>query len=177
MSHFTRYKSNSALENAKEHFNKFLKYRKEHPELIRVEKKRYYERNKEKIIERSKEYYKRNKDKIKKRVSDYYKLNKEKINLTNTKGISIKLKKIVVAHYSSGTMVCACCGESNIEFLSIDHINGGGNKHRKIIKKNGSSFYRWLIKENFPLGYQVLCLNCNIAKSRFGHCPHENMKV
>jgi hypothetical protein len=26
---------------------------------------------------------------------------------------------------------CACCGEDRVKFLTIDHTNGGGNKHRK----------------------------------------------
>lgn len=44
-----------------------------------------------------------------------------------------KLK--VLDHYSNGTMVCACCGEKNIEFLTIDHIDGGGHTHRKLLGK------------------------------------------
>lgn len=32
---------------------------------------------------------------------------------------------------------CACCGESREPFLAIDHIAGGGNKHRKEIRACG----------------------------------------
>src|SRR5688572_6031846 len=33
-----------------------------------------------------------------------------------------------------GGAVCKCCGETRTEFLSIDHVQGGGGKHRKEIK-------------------------------------------
>jgi hypothetical protein len=65
---------------------------------------------------------------------------------------------------------CACCGEAEICFLAIDHINGGGNKHRKEI--GGSKIYFWLKANNFPSGFQVLCHNCNLAKGFYGICPH-----
>ena len=31
----------------------------------------------------------------------------------------------------------------------------------------------WMIKNNFPKGFQVLCHNCNLAKGFYGKCPHE----
>ena len=69
-----------------------------------------------------------------------------------------------------GGAICACCGEDHIEFLTVDHINGGGNKHRGSISQN---FYNWLIDNNFPEGFRVLCMNCNFAR-RFGRkCPHD----
>lgn len=72
-----------------------------------------------------------------------------------------------------GGLKCACCGETRIEFLSIDHIAGGGNKHRREITGTcGTRFYGWLKKNNYPEGYQVLCMNCNFAKGHFGSCPH-----
>lgn len=73
-----------------------------------------------------------------------------------------------------GGLVCACCGEKRIEFLCIDHINGGGEKHRREIGKGGGGpFYNWLRKNNYPAGYRVLCSNCNSAIGRSGYCPHE----
>jgi hypothetical protein len=68
---------------------------------------------------------------------------------------------------------CACCGESNLIFLAIDHIDGGGRKHLESLGINaGCIFHRWLKKNNFPQGFQVLCHNCNFAKSN-GGCPHQ----
>jgi hypothetical protein len=54
--------------------------------------------------------------------------------------------------------------------LSIDHINGNGAEHRRELKRTtggstgGHDFYRWLKNNNFPDGYQVLCMNCQFIK-------------
>lgn len=78
-----------------------------------------------------------------------------------------KKKAEVIDHYGG---VCACCGEDRKVFLAIDHIGGGGEQeHQK--HGWGTQFYRWLIKNNFPDGYRVLCHNCNFAY-RMGECPH-----
>lgn len=81
-----------------------------------------------------------------------------------------KNKFIVMNKYGG---MCVCCNENRIVFLSIDHINNDGNIHRRELKiKGGTGMYRWLIKNNFPEGFQILCMNCNHAK-RFGVCPHK----
>lgn len=82
----------------------------------------------------------------------------------------LKKKSRIIAFYSEGKNCCACCGEANIVFLTIDHINGGGGAHRRQIGKN---FYWWLIKNEFPDGFQVLCYNCNMAKRDGAECPHK----
>lgn len=91
-----------------------------------------------------------------------------------------KVKNAVFIHY--GGFKCACCGEDRRLFLSIDHIDGGGNSHRKSISgyKNygGTSFYMWIVYNNFPLGFQVLCHNCNQGKHlNGGRCPHEDERI
>lgn len=71
---------------------------------------------------------------------------------------------------------CACCGITEPKFLAIDHIDGGGNKHRKSLKsKGGSAFYAWLRRSGYPTGFQVLCHNCNMAKGFYGKCPHKDL--
>lgn len=66
---------------------------------------------------------------------------------------------------------CACCGESELAFLCIDHINNDGNEHRRQIKAR--TIYGWLRKNNYPDGFQVLCWNCNAGKHiNGGICPH-----
>lgn len=76
-------------------------------------------------------------------------------------------------HYSGGIPHCACCMESNVKFLTIDHIKNNGSEHRRQIKASGASFYRWIIKNKFPEDLQVLCMNCNAAKYWYGTCPHK----
>lgn len=77
----------------------------------------------------------------------------------------------VINHYSKGKNECACCGEKEPKFLALDHINGGGKKHRKEIKIN---LYQWCLMNGYPKGFQVLCHNCNMAKGFYGKCPHKN---
>lgn len=80
-------------------------------------------------------------------------------------------------HYSGGDPKCACCEEPNLVFLVIDHIEGGGNEHRKQTRtRGGYSFYLWLIREGFPEGFRVLCHNCNMATGTLGYCPHKGPK-
>lgn len=81
-------------------------------------------------------------------------------------------RNLVLSAYGG---VCVCCGVSELVFLTIDHIHGGGTQHRKQLGSSGA-LYRLLIKEGFPKEYQVLCQNCNFAKSHWpGGCPHGNL--
>jgi hypothetical protein len=71
---------------------------------------------------------------------------------------------------------CACCGEEDYAFLTIDHVNEDGATHRGKRGKNSALYvYRWLIKNDYPDGFQVLCFNCNCARSMRGDgvCPHK----
>lgn len=70
----------------------------------------------------------------------------------------------ILTHYSNGEPVCVKCGFSDIRALSIDHILGGGGYHRKSNTIIGTNFYRWLKLNNYPEGYQVLCMNCQFIK-------------
>lgn len=79
------------------------------------------------------------------------------------------IKKKVFNHYGNR---CNCCNESMKQFLAIDHINNDGAKHRKKIG-SGYAFYLWLIRNNFPTGFQTLCANCNWGKRVNNNiCPH-----
>jgi hypothetical protein len=75
--------------------------------------------------------------------------------------------------YSQDGPTCACCGEVREEFLAIDHIDGGGNEHRREIGIRGKGFFLWLKREGFPPGFRVLCHNCNCSRGYSGYCPHE----
>lgn len=97
----------------------------------------------------------------------------QKIRLSMRK-IFMKMK--IIEHYTNGVMKCQCpgCNESNIEFLTIDHINGGGTKHRKKLGTWASNFYRWIWSNNFPGGFRILCSNCNSSLGTHGYCPHDS---
>ena len=106
---------------------------------------------------------------------------------TNKKRSDIRLKREVFSHYGK---VCCCCGEDNLLFLTLDHVNNDGAKHRQeIIGKHynrtkrgdltGRQFYAWLKKKNDPNGrpLQVMCYNCNCGKAaNLGICPHKGVQ-
>ena len=78
-------------------------------------------------------------------------------------------------HYSRGELCCACCGETRLEFLALDHINDDGAAHRlELGPQAGRHFYAWLRKTGYT--YQALvvaCHNCNMARALYGQCPHK----
>jgi len=82
-----------------------------------------------------------------------------------------RVQQEVINHYG---VKCECCGEEHIEFLSIDYINGGGTQERKDNNKRGTNFYLYLRRMSFPVGYRVLCYNCNFSLGRYGRCPHKS---
>lgn len=68
---------------------------------------------------------------------------------------------------------CACCGESHVEFLTLEHVNRDGSLHRKKVG-GGANTYRDLRDRGWPKdGYKVLCMNCNWGMRRGGVCPHQ----
>lgn len=84
-----------------------------------------------------------------------------------------KLRAEVVAAYGGK---CVCCGEDESIFLAIDHVNNDGALERRNntgTRKCGPTFLYMIRREGFPARYQLLCHNCNYAKSR-GGCPHQN---
>lgn len=103
---------------------------------------------------------------------EYYRKQQESSSLVRRQ----KEKEAVMSHYSKGKNSCVCCGQVGIEFLTIDHINNDGAKQRRELKtaRGGASFYRWLRRNGYPGGYQVLCANCNLSKEIGGGvCAHK----
>lgn len=119
-------------------------------------RKEYYDANPAKKREMSRLYRLANADKIKERARRY----------------GWRLRLVVLNQYSPGGVRCACCGETELMFLAIDHVNGGGHKHNVEVAARGQRFAYWLKAHGFPPGYQVLCHNCNMAKGFYGRCPH-----
>lgn len=95
------------------------------------------------------------------------------------KQIRARIKEAVFQAY--GGFRCACCGELEKTFLTLDHINNDGAEFGKKIAGRqtaaGYVTYRWLYKNGFPPGYQVLCANCQHGKRmNKGVCPHQSVR-
>lgn len=121
-----------------------------------AEKKRYHDQY------RNCEDYKKGR---KAYAHEYHRLNRKRENLRVS--MDHRKERALCIQYYGGK--CACCGESRFEFLAIDHVNGGGCKHRGQV---GGKVSRWCVKNNFPLGFRVLCHNCNMSLGLYGYCPH-----
>jgi hypothetical protein len=126
----------------------------------------YYHKNKEWICARANRKYAETNGATKKK---YYSERRDEILAKRRKKQLIRYwenKRTVLDYYGNA---CACCGESNKGFLTLDHINGGGSEERK---RNGE-LWTYLVKNNFPDGYQILCYNCNCGRQQnSGVCPH-----
>ena len=91
----------------------------------------------------------------------------------------ILVKTLVFTKYSGGTGYrCACCGETGLDFLTLDHVHNDGSEFRKKLfgRQSAAGFqtYSWLLKNGCPEGFQVLCASCNHGKRmNNGTCPHQ----
>lgn len=121
---------------------------------VAIRHKAYLDRNKSKTTAYRTKYIKDNWVHIRKQRRDWRR----------------QVRVIVLTHYSGGKPKCDCCGIDHIEFLCIDHIDGGGRKHN--ISLNRRSIYVWLKNQEYPSGYRVLCHNCNMSRGLYGYCPH-----
>jgi hypothetical protein len=98
---------------------------------------------------------------------------------TYNREIREKLKQQVYAAYGNK---CACCGELDSRFFTLDHVNGNGGKHRiELFGKNSSNqtaLYRWIIRNGYPESLRIYCFNCNMGSYRNGGiCPHRAIQV
>lgn len=99
--------------------------------------------------------------------------NRDKYNATRRQNRR-KVRIEVLTHYGGEPPYCACCGEKQTEFLCIDHVNPGAGSQQRRESGGGSILLcEWLKKNRFPLGYRVLCHNCNSAIGFYGYCPHQ----
>ena len=116
----------------------------------------------------NKEWQQKNRDRCNQLTKKWKQNNRDRCNQLNRES-NYRLKDEVFDAYGGK---CACCGETRKEYLSIDHIDGNGNKQKREIGVAGSDdLYRWLRQNNYPEGFQVLCFNCNCGKGSYSVCP------
>lgn len=156
----------------------------EHREEMLLISKRYRQGHKEQESLRDKRYYREHKEKVRlynqrrnqePERKDYLRLwrqqwrlnpeNKE-LDRLNMQKYQKNLKLEILAHYGNGKCECTRCGYKDERALSIDHINGNGNAHKKELGiQGGNMFYLWLKQNNYPEDFQTLCMNCQFIKS------------
>ena len=114
----------------------------------------------------------------KKHHQEYQKTHAKRLNKQKRKR-SHEVKYEVMKEFSkrqsnSNVPCCACCKESMLKFLTLDHIEGRkkmGHSKRDV----GYKLQRWARENDYPDTLQVLCYNCNMAKGLFGKCPHQKL--
>lgn len=146
----------------------------ENREKIKFQTRSYYERNKEKCLAEMRRRYISNPKKFYEKSKLWKKLNPEKVRgyVKKCSKKRIAKQKSLVFEAYGGKCSCPPCGELNLKFLTVDHINGGGKKHVREVARG--RLYAWLIKNNFPKDeFRLLCWNCNCGRNHNGGtCPH-----
>lgn len=161
------------IECAKKHVNKWIVNNTTH---IKEKNKQKYIKDKSKIDERARQQREKiNNDPILlEKHREYNRIRGKKRRLRkevrDKEKISYQANRIkIISHYSNEENCCECCKEKNIEFLTVDHIDGGGNQHRKKV----GNFFAWIKRNNYPSGFRILCINCNFSLGKYGYCPHK----
>lgn len=90
----------------------------------------------------------------------------------SVKGHFDRAREAVFDHYGR---VCSCCGESEFQFLTLDHVDG---RNPELDPKGGVSLYASLVRRarlfGWPTNLRTLCFNCNCGRQRNGGvCPHQ----
>ena len=139
-------------------------YRKRKREWARTpkerEKRRLYmaewrNRNREKYNEWARNYHKNNGHKWRKRAVTY------------NRAYNARIKEEVLTHYGKEkTLTCNWpgCLVSDVDMLTIDHIENNGAQHRREMGRGGVALYCYLKQNNYPVGYQTLCANHQFKK-------------
>jgi len=142
------------------------KYREAHREELRIKSHKYFEAYRGQSRENGRKWRKLHPERVRELKRKY-----READPTIGHRRRQALKIAVLEAY--GGPVCACCGEMDMRFLTIDHVNNDGAQHKKVIGKG--SLYAWLKKNGYPEGFQVLCWNCNCGRHHNGGiCPHKD---
>lgn len=147
--------------------------------------KEWYSQNKEEVKARNRingkanNWYSESRDPEKRRITKQKSYENKKVAdplffSKRNKLFREKVKREVIALMGDK---CVCCGEKEIDFLTIDHINNDGAAHRKNLLSEGLSSQKiWteIRRTGKFIGFQLMCSNCNLSKHiGNGVCIHK----
>lgn len=137
---------------------KLAEWKKNNPGMVKAARKRWKDKNPDKV-----------KANIKRRMP-------RELNARIKKKDKLKLE--VMTHYCKGSPKCKC-GYNDIRALTIDHVDGDGAEHRREIGGGGIKLYVWLKNNNYPDGFQILCMNCQFIKrmENFEFLPKDRREI
>ena len=152
----------------------------------KAKKKEYRDRSENKARQKARQARPENKARAKalKQTPAYKRYQKEydhrRKEKISTRDIALKHEVCLTyskLHSNSDVPCCRCCKMSDyLDFLAIDHIQGRKELPENEQELSGSALCRFLKRNKYPEGYQVLCTNCNTAKAypkNNNKCPHE----
>ena len=133
----------------------------------------WYKNNKEQKGLVGKKWYENNKERRKLIGRSNYSKNKESYRLAHMRyRHSLRLEAINVY----GGALCKC-GESRVSALTIHHKDNNGANHRRKLGLGSNTLIKWLKKNNFPPGFEVLCFNCNwLEHLKYNRCKTPLLK-
>lgn len=173
-------------------------YYEQHKEVIKANARDYYSKNKNAVILKVAKYKAANKVNVEASIKRWREANPERYKAcqlewadrnwdkvrSSSRDFANRVKARTAEKWQAmrmmvmdqyGGPVCACCGETIYSFLTLDHVHNDGAEHRRQI---GKHLYRWIIENDYPEGFQVLCMNCNFGKHQNGGvCPHVHLKA
>lgn len=115
-------------------------------------------RDSEKLREYQRDWYQRNKERLKPQKSKLMQKYREQ-----SRQAKVRLKEKLFEMYGRK---CSICGFEDIRALTLDHINGNGNKEKAKLGERG--VYRKAAEEYRPDLYRTLCMNCQFIQRSSG---------
>lgn len=166
-------------EKAKQYAKEYKKkYYRQNRERIANWQKAFYKRNKQRISQYNKHYNETHKKQLSKKGKEYREKNREEVikrrressrKFKEKHGISYQTynnRKIKKEIFELLGNKCVVCGFDDWRALQIDHVKGGGTRHKKLFGKGQRRFYRVILTEiqGGSKDYQLLCANHNWIK-------------
>jgi hypothetical protein len=89
--------------------------------------------------------------------------NRERVNANHRERARERYAKWKAKAHKALGGCCSDCRINDVRVLQIDHVNGGGRKHRMSV--GGVKLFEHVV--DHPEEYQLLCANCHMIKTYF----------